>query len=78
MIFSSAIDVGSVTYSHHQHDEFSILYVADEPIISDAIAPILSQLPAQTFSYAPWIIEFRNTVVQEVGYAARVLPIELP
>ena len=51
-----------MSHPHDQEDEFSVLKLADDPEVFNAVAPVIPQITFQRFAKFPGIIAARDTM----------------
>src|SRR5580692_2890365 len=72
-----AIDFLAMSDAEDQHDQAVVFDLADEPVITNAIFPELSQPRAvQRLPDAAWIIQLGYSLVKEFQDALGLLPVE--
>lgn len=62
----------------HQHNEFTVLDIADDPVVANPITPVGTEYaPLKWFSKASRVVVFGKTLFQKRGDALGIFPVQL-
>jgi len=71
-----SVDITTVAYRYHQNDQSVVLHIADNARIPNPISPKGRQRALQGLAGFTWIVEYRDTVFNEVPDAMTRLRIQ--